>query len=97
MNKKQHQKFNKEIDDFLKDKYKVKEDNHYMLETKCGNLNIILDNYFRNKKLYSIFCRFDDVEKAREYGGRSGKYNFYSSDSEYLMSDFKSFINNIII
>ena len=99
MNKKQHQKFNKEIDIFLKDKYIKNNDNHrYIIETSYGKLNIIKDNlYMKGSKLYSIFCRFEDVEKAKEYGGRSGKCNFHSKDCEYTINNFKNFINNIIL
>ena len=45
---------------------------------------------------YSIFTRFEDVDKAKQYvdcNPFSGKFNFHSGSSKTILSDFTRFLH----
>jgi len=78
----------------------------YEIETKGGKLRIILheDEHSMESDVYSVFCRFNDVEKARKYFGigeydhfhqlnpHSGKWNFHHRVADLQPQVFADFV-----
>jgi hypothetical protein len=67
------------------------EPNEFIMETKAGLLWLHLDAK-PESSLYTVFARFDNVDKANEVLGKdhrlnpySGKYNFYYSNLDNLL------------
>jgi hypothetical protein len=72
----------------------------FTLDTKVGILHISL----RSEVLYiySIFTRFEDVEKAKKldlihFGEHSGKWNFHETNPVNITMDFKTEIENLLV
>jgi len=74
----------------------------YEIETKGGKLRITLheDEHSMESGIYSVFCRFNDVEKARKYFGihsyqlnpHSGKWNFHHRVADLQPQVFADFV-----
>ena len=67
------------------------------LATEAGNLRISIHD--EQYSIFSIFCRFDNVAKAKEkldnfsqsyLNPYSGKWNFHSKDENKILDDFKN-------
>jgi hypothetical protein len=70
----------------------------WQIPTKGGIL--LVDVHEPQKSaLFSVFCRFDDVEKANALNisnnRHSGKYNFHCADAKELLSDMELHIKAI--
>jgi len=72
---------------------------------KATSMGLILVNSGFNdagSKIYSIMCRFEEPEKAREvlesWGGNtySGKCNFHEFDAESVLKVFEMFLKELI-
>ena len=106
MNKKQYDKFVKNVKGIMEFVgYEESKDNgyRYIVNTAYGKLNITIHDYERGDKLYFIFNRFDDVDKAKErfidgeyglYGFNkyTGKCNIHSMVEENVLWDFKNLL-----
>lgn len=105
--KKQHLAFHKEITTFLQkvgakpnDSFNPTSMDRFTLDTKAGILHIALRD--EAQYIYSIFTRFEDVEKAKKLGllglnTNTGKNNFHNSARINIIMDFKTYIENILI
>jgi len=72
----------------------------YIIKTSAGDYAVTLNKH-ENGKVYSIFGRFEDLEKAKkdEYIkqmiGLSGKANFHAHTAEEALDEFKKFAEKI--
>jgi len=75
------------------------------LKTVAGDLHISLREPERSE-VFSIFCRFEDVEKAKRFfigswhnklNEYSGKWNFHTYDASELLEEFKSEITRLLL
>ncbi len=48
---------------------------HWKIETQAGPLHISFDKPVKRQKIFSMFCRFDDVKKGYELTGNSNKFS----------------------
>lgn len=106
MNRKQYDKFVKSVKEIMAYAgYEENKDNsyRYVVNTAYGKLNISIHDYERGDKLYYIFTRFDDVEKAKTrfvdggyslygFNRNSGKCNIHSMVEENTLWDFKELL-----
>lgn len=77
----------------------------WVLKTVAGELNISIHEPERSE-VFSIFCRFEDVEKAKNivlpggYHSRlndySGKWNFHAYDANELLQEFKTELSSLL-
>lgn len=70
----------------------------WTVPTKAGGLFVSIHE--RPSEIFSIFCRFDDVEKAKELMGKDsvsggGKWNFHMSDEKEILELFEGNLKNI--
>jgi len=96
------ERFNKAILKLI-EKYKAIKDpeNFYKwsIETIYGSLKITIHEPEKRQKLFSIFCRFDEPEKARAHtdcNPNSGKWNFHITDWKECIEIFESNLKKII-
>jgi len=77
----------------------------YKLGTVCGELRIGLDAPDKSQ-VFSIFCRFEDVNEAKkylqfDYYGRlnqySGKWNFHSQNFAGLLRGFENELSPLLL
>lgn len=75
---------------------------HYKMETKAGELYITFHEA-EASKVFSIFCQFQDVNKAKEIlkdserlNKYSGKWNFHYSDADTALTAFHNEIHPIL-
>lgn len=105
--KKQQQAFYEDALEYIvlngaKNTYKGAMCTQYKIDTIAGELNISLEEPGQSS-IYSIFCRFENVELAKELitDGKlnpySGKYNFHEYYPAILLNDFKNKIDNLLI
>lgn len=108
--KREQAEFNKQAEMFLKSMgAEVVREGEFMkwykLETVCGLLNIGLDQPEKSQ-VFSIFCRFEDVNEAKkylqhDYYGRlnpySGKWNFHSSHFAGLLRGFENELSPLLL
>ena len=67
MTKKQFNKFNNEISNFIQ-LMNIGKENHYnwTINTIVGKLWITIhDDYYKGYSIYSVYCKFKDVKKAK--------------------------------
>lgn len=76
--------------------------NDFKLDTKAGELKIALEIPERSN-IFSIYCRFEDAGKAKEFLGNnerlnqySGKFNFHYTDADWTLKLFKEEIKPIL-
>lgn len=74
----------------------------YEVNSKYGRLEIHTEiwEHLKGSSIYSIFTRFDEPERVTEnsyldVNSYTGKYNFLSSDKEYCILSFETFLNFI--
>ena len=74
----------------------------YAIETKAGKLNIHFEEPEKSK-VFSIFCHFEDVSKAKAVLGKSerlnqysGKWNFHTYNATELLFQFESELKPIL-
>ena len=108
--------FHKKVKQLLLEWGAIKQDDiqyRYILNAKAGELNISIheDHDLEGTSLYSIFCRFEDVKKARNFlqvgkndffkdhrlNPHSGKYNFHFSDQLGILTVFEQCIEYLLI
>lgn len=70
----------------------------WTVPTKAGGL--FVDVHERPSEIFSIFCRFDDTQAAKDLLGKdfvsgAGKWNFHMSDEKEILELFESYIKNI--
>lgn len=92
--KKQSADFQKKAMDILS-KFNPKESDfyRYSVDTELGELLVRIDE--DNVSCYSIFTRFEDVDKAKEHvncNPYSGKHNFHCYDKETILAHFKELL-----
>jgi len=77
----------------------------YFIETKAGKLDITLFKEDKPSGIYSIFCRFDDVDKAKEVltpwnqsnlNKHSGKWNYHRVNGKEIFEEFISSLKEIL-
>lgn len=83
---------------------------HHKIKTKYGDLFISIskDKFnkqgkpYKRKEIFSIFCWFDDFEKAKPflekyYAGKvfTGKWNFHYSSWDETLKNFKRELDKI--
>lgn len=69
------------------------------METVFGNLALWPRSAEKRDRLWTIFAKFDEPERAREKlpcNPFSGKWNFHGNDPEYLFADFKRQLGGIV-
>ena len=107
--KKQHTDFNREVAKYLESigaetKGKSSFNGEWILKTVAGDLNISVHEPERSE-VFSLFCRFEDVEKAKLllpvlYQGHlnqySGKWNFHTYEADDLLTDFKTELSSLL-
>ena len=90
MNKKDYSKIIKELNKRLNtDKFNF----GYCggtFKTTLGKVDIHLHEYNRYDKIYSVYIKYHNIKKAKEYGvlncdEYTGKANIYSSDINYVL------------
>lgn len=76
--------------------------NDFKLDTKVGELKISLEIPEKGN-IFSIYCRFEDTGKAKEFLGDnerlnqySGKFNFHYTDADWTLKLFKEEIKPIL-
>lgn len=78
---------------------------HYNIQTKAGQLLISLHLPESPSGIYCIFCRFEDVEKAKivltpinqdNLNKHSGKWNFHYLSADSCLEIFLSSLNEIL-
>ena len=81
----------------------------WVLKTVAGDLHISVHEPERSE-VFSLFCRFEDVEKAKTFvpthaqrlyknntmNGYSGKWNFHSYDANELLDEFKTELSSLL-
>lgn len=102
--KKQQQAFKNKIVKFIKQHGATLGGNllyEYSLPTNAGDLGISIREP-EASSLFTIFCRFDDVDKAKTIVKRgvlnenSGKWNFHSSNAADCYETFVSCITDLL-
>ena len=112
--KKQHTDFNREVAKYLESigaetKSKSSFCGEWVLKTVAGDLNISVHEPERSE-VFSLFCRFEDVEKAKTFvpthaqrlyknntmNGYSGKWNFHSYEADELLQEFKTELSSLL-
>lgn len=106
--KKDAEDFISRIENLLLNNDKVKEIKSYTnmkayeVNSKYGRLEIHTETWehLKGSSIYSIFTRFDEPEKVTQnsyldVNSYTGKYNFHSSDKEYCILSFDTFINDV--
>jgi hypothetical protein len=103
----------KEYSDFLNDVLEIIKKHHpsfrkisspiwvgYEIETKIGKLliNLCIED---DSDIYSIFCRFDEVEKYSKFESNrvnkySGKWNFHHESKGVILSFFENELKEIV-
>ena len=77
----------------------------YNIQTKAGQLLISLHIPESPSKLFSIFCIFEDVEKAKiilpshqltNLNKYSGKHNYHSTDKDYCLGELLYLLSEIL-
>ena len=77
----------------------------YTIETKAGELTVSLHINTEPSKLYSIFCCFDDVDKAKavltpfnqsNLNKHSGKWNYHRVNGKECFEEFISSLKEIM-
>jgi hypothetical protein len=99
------EQFNKKADRLLLQLQARKQENEreqYVLSTKAGTLEIALDTPEKSS-VFSIYCKFPDVDTAKVIMGKfenfnpySGKWNFHHMDSDCLLQVFENDVMNIL-
>lgn len=73
----------------------------FEIETKIGKLSINIRTDY-NSDLYSIFCRFDEVEKYSKLESSrinyySGKWNFHHTNKNIILELFENELKEIVL
>lgn len=96
--KKQSESFNKKVTGvILKNGFMEADESlpyQFVKDTNFGVVRIALDSQ-QGSEIYSIFSRFDNVEKALTIfncNKFTGKYNFHVSDAQECLSMFEFFL-----
>lgn len=81
--------------------FSTDESKSWTLETRVGELQISV-HAPESSKLFSVFCRFEDVDKAKTFIGDdnrlnkySGKFNFHYSDREGMLTVFENTLEKL--
>jgi hypothetical protein len=94
------EKFNKAIKKIVEDKGAKKiSHNKWEIDTKHGKLNISLHEPEKRQKLFSVFTRFEEPERAKQHthcNPHSGKWNFHIIDMDECINIFQSSLNKVL-
>lgn len=109
--KAQHTAFNRSVAKYLQSigaeiKTNTIFHGEWILKTLAGDLNISLHEPERSE-VFSIFCRFEEVEKAncfipwniferKRLNTSTGKWNFHSYDADELLNEFKEELQKLL-
>lgn len=105
--KKQQQAFYEDVLDYIvrrgaQNRHKGALATHYKMETKAGELHITLEEP-ETSKVFTIYCQFQDVEKAKELlkgsdrlNKYSGKWNFHYMDADTALTQFHNELKPIL-
>lgn len=91
MNKKDYSRIIKELNKRLNtDKFNF-EYCGGVFGTSLGKVEVYLHEYDKKENIYSVFIKFNDIEKLKEngifhYNEYNGKANIHSSDIEYALN-----------
>ena len=98
--KKQSKEFNDKVKDvILSAGFENKPDGfyEYTKDTNFGKVKISLHDQ-TGSEIYSIFTRFDDIEKALRIfncNRYTGKYNFHSADAQEILGMFEFYLHEL--
>lgn len=91
MNKKDYSKIIQELNERLNTKKFNFQKCGGVFGTSLGKVEVYLHGYDEKENIYSVFIKFNDIEKLKEngifhYNEYSGKANIYSSDIGYVLN-----------
>jgi len=94
------EKFNKDVIAIVSQHNPKVSDRCNTIETQYGDLDITLHDPEPQSKVFSIFMKFKDVEKAKGHisgmNQYSGKWNIHQFTPEGAIDDFKTRLKKVI-